>query len=72
VKKLRGFTHWLENGSELKFRPLSHVSIGVPAEGVWCPLVTVSCWGTCCRTLSEAFSEKNYADSLVGCRTGAI
>jgi hypothetical protein len=28
VKKLRGFITWLENGSDLKFRHLSHVNIG--------------------------------------------
>jgi hypothetical protein len=28
VKKLRGFIVWLKNGSDLKFRHLSHVNIG--------------------------------------------
>jgi hypothetical protein len=28
MKKLRGFTTWLENGSDSKFRHLSHVNIG--------------------------------------------
>jgi hypothetical protein len=27
VKKLRGFTTWLENGSDLKFRHLSYINI---------------------------------------------
>jgi hypothetical protein len=72
VKKLRGFVTWLKNGSDLKFRHLSHVNMGVAAEVVWCSLLRVSCWGTCCRLFSEAFSEELHADLLIGLRTGAI
>jgi hypothetical protein len=28
VQNLRGFVTWLKNGSDLKFRHLSHVNIG--------------------------------------------
>jgi hypothetical protein len=47
-----------ENGSDLKFRHLSHVNIGGSGGGGLVSVVGVSCWGTCCRLFSEAFSEE--------------
>jgi hypothetical protein len=72
VKKLRGFTNWLENGSELKFRRLSHVNIrGIGGGG----LVSSGRSFFLENLLPPSFSgvqRRNYADSLLGLRTEAI
>jgi hypothetical protein len=73
VQKLRGLTiTWLKNGSDLKFRHLSYKTYGVAAEGVWRPVVGVSCWGSCCRLFSEAFSAEFTRICYLARRTAAI
>jgi hypothetical protein len=49
---------FLKNGSDLKFRHLSHVNIGGNGGGGLVSSGRSFLLGTCCRLFSEAFSEE--------------
>jgi hypothetical protein len=58
VKSFRGFLVWLKNGSDLKFRHLSHDIIGGNGGGGLVSNGRSFLLGNLLPTFSEAFSEK--------------